>query len=110
MTSLAKSWPDGSEANGPASRMLGPVGDTFIMVMYLPAIGAVLYVTVTAAVMRLVPHHALVNNPAPFVAAFEAIFSHGAWAADGQSDRQRSGPSWRCCVRSGRARCSASWP
>ncbi len=41
---------------------------------------AVLYVTVTAAVMGLVPHHALVNNTAPFVTAFEAIFSHGAWA------------------------------
>ena len=30
--------------------------------------------------MGLVPHHALVGNGAPFVNAFEAIFSHGAWA------------------------------
>jgi hypothetical protein len=39
MTSLAKSCPDGSEANGRASRMLGRVGDTFTMAMYLPSIG-----------------------------------------------------------------------
>ena len=44
------------------------------------AASAVLYVPVTAAVMGLVPHHALVNNTAPFVDAFQAIFSHGAWA------------------------------
>lgn len=31
--------------------------------------------------MGLVPHHALVNNTAPFVTAFETIFSHGMWAA-----------------------------
>ena len=30
--------------------------------------------------MGLVPHHALVGNGAPFVNAFETIFSHGAWA------------------------------
>jgi basic amino acid/polyamine antiporter, APA family len=41
---------------------------------------AILYVLVTAAVMGLVPHHALVNNTAPFIPAFETIFSHGAWA------------------------------
>jgi basic amino acid/polyamine antiporter, APA family len=41
---------------------------------------AILYLAVAAAVMGLVPHHALVNNTAPFVPAFEAIFGHGAWA------------------------------
>jgi basic amino acid/polyamine antiporter, APA family len=41
---------------------------------------AILYVLVTAAVMGLVPHHVLVNSTAPFVPAFEMIFTHGAWA------------------------------
>ena len=41
---------------------------------------AIVYLAVTAAVMGLVPHHALVNNGAPFVNAFETIFTHGAWA------------------------------
>jgi APA family basic amino acid/polyamine antiporter len=38
------------------------------------------YLAVSAAVMGLVSHHALVNNGAPFVNAFAAIFPHGAWA------------------------------
>jgi APA family basic amino acid/polyamine antiporter len=41
---------------------------------------AVLYLLVTAAIMGLVPHHALLGNTAPFVTAFQAIFTHGAWA------------------------------
>jgi basic amino acid/polyamine antiporter, APA family len=41
---------------------------------------ALLYVVVTAAIMGLVPHHALVNDTAPFVTAFGTIFTHGAWA------------------------------
>jgi len=41
---------------------------------------AIVYLLVSAAVMGLVPHHALVGNTAPFVPAFEAIFTHGAWA------------------------------
>ncbi len=44
------------------------------------AASAVLYLLASAAVMGLVPHHDLVNNGAPFVNAFEAVFSHGAWA------------------------------
>jgi len=44
------------------------------------AASAVLYVLASAAVMGLVPHHDLVNNGAPFVNAFETVFSHGAWA------------------------------
>jgi APA family basic amino acid/polyamine antiporter len=41
---------------------------------------AVLYITVSAAIMGLVPHHALINDTAPFATAFQAIFTHGAWA------------------------------
>jgi APA family basic amino acid/polyamine antiporter len=39
---------------------------------------AMLYVAVTAAVMGLVPHDELVDDGAPFVAAFDAMFS-GGW-------------------------------
>jgi basic amino acid/polyamine antiporter, APA family len=41
---------------------------------------AILYLAVSAAIMGLVPHHALVTSTAPFVTAFETIFTHGAWA------------------------------
>jgi basic amino acid/polyamine antiporter, APA family len=41
---------------------------------------AIVYLAVSAAVMGLVSHHALVNNGAPFVNAFQTIFPHGAWA------------------------------
>jgi APA family basic amino acid/polyamine antiporter len=41
---------------------------------------AVLYVLVTAVVMGLVSHHALVNTGSPFVNAFQSIFPHEAWA------------------------------
>ena len=44
------------------------------------ALSAVLYVLVTAAVMGLVSHRALVNNGSPFVNAFQSIFPHEAWA------------------------------
>jgi APA family basic amino acid/polyamine antiporter len=44
------------------------------------ALSAVLYVLVSAAVMGLVSHHALVNNGSPFVNAFQSIFPHEAWA------------------------------
>jgi APA family basic amino acid/polyamine antiporter len=40
---------------------------------------ALLYVAVTAAVMGLVPHDQLVDDGAPFVAAFDSMFSVG-WA------------------------------
>ncbi|HEV2452486.1 MAG TPA: amino acid permease, partial [Streptosporangiaceae bacterium] len=43
-------------------------------------LSAILYLLVAAAVMGLVPHHTLAGNTAPFVPAFEAIFTHGAWA------------------------------
>jgi APA family basic amino acid/polyamine antiporter len=41
---------------------------------------AIVYLLVSAAVMGLVSHHALLNNGAPFVNAFETIFTGGAWA------------------------------
>jgi basic amino acid/polyamine antiporter, APA family len=44
------------------------------------AASAIVYLAVSAAVMGLVPHHALMNNGAPFVNAFETIFTGGAWA------------------------------
>lgn len=43
------------------------------------AAAALLYVLVTAAVMGLVPAEQLVDNGAPFVAAFEAMFGTAAW-------------------------------
>jgi basic amino acid/polyamine antiporter, APA family len=44
------------------------------------AASAVLYLLVSAAVMGLVSHHALINNGTPFVDAFQTIFTGGAWA------------------------------
>ena len=41
---------------------------------------ALVYLAVSAAVMGLVAHKALVNNGAPFVNAFGTIFPHGTWA------------------------------
>ena len=41
---------------------------------------AIVYLAVSAAVMGLVSHHALVNNGAPFVNAFQTIFPHTSWA------------------------------
>jgi basic amino acid/polyamine antiporter, APA family len=41
---------------------------------------AIVYLAVSAAVMGLVAHKALVNNGAPFVNAFSTIFPHGTWA------------------------------
>jgi APA family basic amino acid/polyamine antiporter len=41
---------------------------------------AILYIVVTAAIMGLVPHHALAGSTTPFTSAFQAIFTHGAWA------------------------------
>ena len=44
------------------------------------AASALLYVLVTAAVMGLVPHGTLIGTGAPFVDAFEAMFSQNGWA------------------------------
>jgi len=40
---------------------------------------AILYVAVTAAVMGLVPHAALVDDGTPFVAAFDSMFDGASW-------------------------------
>ena len=44
------------------------------------AAAGLLYIAVTAAVMGLVPHDQLVSDGAPFVAAFQAMFSGWGWA------------------------------
>ena len=41
---------------------------------------AIVYLAASAAVMGLVAHRALLNNGAPFVNAFDAIFPHAPWA------------------------------
>src|SRR6516162_4702777 len=41
---------------------------------------AILYLVVTAAIMGLVPHHELIHSTAPFVVAYQTIFTHGTWA------------------------------
>jgi APA family basic amino acid/polyamine antiporter len=41
---------------------------------------AIVYLVVSAAVMGLVAHKALIGNGAPFVNAFGTIFPHAAWA------------------------------
>jgi APA family basic amino acid/polyamine antiporter len=43
------------------------------------AASGLLYVVVTAVVMGLVPHDELVKDGAPFVAAFETVFSSAGW-------------------------------
>ncbi|MCV7227570.1 APC family permease [Mycolicibacterium komossense] len=43
------------------------------------AASALLYIAVSAAVMGLVPHGALVGNGAPFVDAFQTMFGPAAW-------------------------------
>jgi APA family basic amino acid/polyamine antiporter len=43
------------------------------------AASALLYLAVTAVVMGLVSHSALVGNGAPFVDAFQAMFGHATW-------------------------------
>src|SRR5712691_7060594 len=44
------------------------------------AASPILYLAVSAVIIGLVPHHALVHSTAPFVLAFGTIFTHGAWA------------------------------
>src|SRR5664279_602970 len=43
------------------------------------AASGLLYIAVTAAVMGLVPHAKLVNDGAPFVAAFHTMFGGAGW-------------------------------
>jgi basic amino acid/polyamine antiporter, APA family len=41
---------------------------------------AILYLVVSAAIMGLVPHHALIHSTTPFVLAYQTIFTNGTWA------------------------------
>ncbi|OWY61460.1 amino acid permease, partial [cyanobacterium TDX16] len=50
---------------------------------YGTAAAGLLYIGVTAAVMGLVPHTELVDDGAPFVAAFDAMFSSAGWVGKG---------------------------
>jgi APA family basic amino acid/polyamine antiporter len=47
------------------------------------AASAFVYLAVTAAVMGLVPHDALAQDGAPFVAAFNAMFGDASWVGKG---------------------------
>jgi basic amino acid/polyamine antiporter, APA family len=63
-----------------AKRVKNPRRNVGLASVLGTGISAVLYLLVSAVVMGLVPHHALVGNTAPFVDAFQAIFPHGTWA------------------------------
>jgi APA family basic amino acid/polyamine antiporter len=63
-----------------AKRVKDPRKDVGKASLLGTAASAVLYLLASAAVMGLVPHHDLINNGAPFVNAFQTVFSQGAWA------------------------------
>jgi APA family basic amino acid/polyamine antiporter len=63
-----------------AKRVKNPRRNVMRASVYGTAASAVLYVLVSAAVMGLVPHHALLNNGSPFVNAFQTMFPHSTWA------------------------------
>jgi basic amino acid/polyamine antiporter, APA family len=62
-----------------AGRVANPRRNVGKASLYGTAASALLYVAVTAAVMGLVPHGELVDDGAPFVAAFENMFSSAGW-------------------------------
>ncbi len=63
-----------------AKRVRNPRTNVGRASIYGTVASAFLYVAVSAAVMGLVAHRGLVNNGSPFVAAFQGIFPHSAWA------------------------------
>ena len=63
-----------------AKRVKNPRRNVMRASVYGTAASGLLYVLVSAAVMGLVPHHALLNNGSPFVNAFQTMFPHGTWA------------------------------
>jgi APA family basic amino acid/polyamine antiporter len=63
-----------------AKRVRNPRRNVGLASVLGTGISAILYLLVSAVVMGLVPHHALVGNGAPFVTAFQAMFPHGPWA------------------------------
>jgi APA family basic amino acid/polyamine antiporter len=62
-----------------AGRVANPRRNVGRASLYGTAASALLYIAVTAAVMGLVPHDQLVDDGAPFVAAFEEMFGSGGW-------------------------------
>ena len=63
-----------------AKRVRDPLKNVARASLIGTALSAVLYVLVTAAVMGLVDHRALVATGSPFVNAFQTMFPHHAWA------------------------------
>jgi len=63
-----------------AKRVKNPRRNVGLASVLGTGVSAILYLLVSAAVMGLVSHHELVNNGAPFVDAFAAMFPHGMWA------------------------------
>jgi len=62
-----------------AGRVSNPRRNVGRASLYGTAASALLYVAVTAAVMGLVPHGKLVDDGAPFVAAFHTMFGSAGW-------------------------------
>ena len=62
-----------------AGRVRNPRRNVGRASVYGTLVAGLLYVAVTAAVMGLVPHDQLVDNGAPFVPAFEAMFNGASW-------------------------------
>ncbi|MGC8480008.1 MAG: APC family permease [Acidimicrobiales bacterium] len=63
-----------------AGRVRDPRANVGRASIYGTLASGLLYVLVTAAIMGLVAHHTLVNNGAPFVNAFQSMFSGVSWA------------------------------
>ena len=62
-----------------AAKVRNPRRNVGRAAVYGTAACGVLYLLVTAVVMGLVPHDALVGNGAPFVPAFQAILGNAGW-------------------------------
>ena len=62
-----------------AGRVKNPRRNVGRASVYGTAASGLLYVAVTAVVMGLVPHDKLVDDGAPFVAAFNAMFNNAGW-------------------------------
>jgi APA family basic amino acid/polyamine antiporter len=62
-----------------ARRVANPRRNVGKASLYGTAASGLLYIAVTAAVMGLVPHSALIDDGAPFVAAFDTMFNSAGW-------------------------------
>ncbi len=85
------------------------------------AASPILYLAVSAVIIGLVPHHALVHSTAPFVLAFGTIFTHGAWAvyderqarvlaASQHWEIRQDGTGWRRTWKRSRTATGPRWP